>query len=247
MAITTIPYWRLRRFAPRVLAILARHADLEPVIQEYAQTIGLSAASFLSLYDQSLARKDTQGVRHASGKAKVDELRRKLRGWVAMVGAEVEFDATKYGDNPNVPDDVINDVDQFLTFVTEYEESAGEPLAFSGTLRQDLEQALAETKALMADVSTGAAGRSSLTEELREAAQTFNRHLVAFRRTLAAHLGTSHADYQKLRTVRAQTPDADDDQVADDMPPEDEVSPEEALEDAIAESGEIDGAEEAAE
>lgn len=244
ITIRTLPYWQLRRFSPRVLAILARHLDLEPVIAAYLQTIGESAKTFKTVYDAMLARESTRGLRYAAGKDKVDALRRKLRGWVSMLSGQVDFDTTRYGNNPNVPDDVLDDVEQFLIFLTELEENRGEPFGFSEALRGDLEPALAEAQALMSEVGTDAAGRSATTTELREAAVAFNRDLVSFRRTLATHLGTSHADYQKLRTKRAQSPDADDDIVDDDMPPADEVPAEEALEDAIAEG--ID-AEEAAE
>jgi hypothetical protein len=216
-------------------------------IAAYAQTIGGSAQTFREVYDRALARQGTQGVRSAAAREKVKTLRKKLRGWVSMLASEVDFDATQYGDNPNVPDDVMNDVDQFLIFVAELEDERGEPFGFSEALRTDLEPALAEARASMGEVGTGAAGRSSLTEELRDSAQAFTRDLVSFRRALAAHLGRSHADYQKLRTAKAQTPDADDDQIADDMPPADEPTPEEALEDAAAEGGETHGAEEAAE
>lgn len=41
---------------------------------------------------------------------------------------------------------------------------------------------------------------------------------------------------------RPQTPDVDDDEVADDMPPSDEPSPEEALEHAIAEETDAEDA-----
>jgi hypothetical protein len=242
MSFTTIPYWRLRRLSPRVLAILARHADLEPVIAAFLQTIGVSAATFRDVYDRALARQGSQGIRSAAGREKVTILRRKLRGWVSLLLAEVEFDASQYGDNPNVPDDVMDDAEQFLIFLGELEEGREEPFAFSESLRADLEPALADARASMGAVGTGAAGRSDMTEELREAAVAFNRDLVSFRRALAAHLGRSHADYQKLRTAKAQTPDADDDEVADDMPPSDEPSPDEALEDAIAEETDAEDA-----
>ena len=56
-------------------------------------------------------------------------------------------------------------------------------------------------------------------EETRAAAVTLNRELVALRRTLRAHLGSSHLDYQTLRSSRAATVDeaeGDQEVVSDD-------------------------------
>lgn len=235
MTITTIPYWKLRRFSARCLAILARYEGTEPVLAAYMMTLGISAKRWNELYDKSLAQRGTRGLEHATGKELIAILRTKLRGWVAMLAPSIDsLDPKEYGDNPNVPEDVISDTEQLLTFVDSWEASNGAKLEFTDLMREDLQQALDAAKASWSTASNAAAARSDLTDELKQAARAFNADLVAFRRTLAAHLGTRHADYQKLRLSKAQTPDEDDDVVDDDMPPADEVSPEEALEDAIA-------------
>jgi hypothetical protein len=206
-------------------------------------TLGKTAKRWNELYDMWLAERGSRDLEHATGKGQIASLRTKLRGWVAMAAATMKsLDTTEYGDNPNVPEDVIADTEQFLVFVDKWEESNGEKLEFTDLLRDDLQQALAEAKASWNVASGAAADKSNLTEELKQAALAFNADLVAFRRTLAAHLGTNHADYQKLRTSKAQTIDVDDDQVDDDMPPADEVSPEEALEDALVEGGDAEAA-----
>jgi hypothetical protein len=244
MTKSTIPYWRLRRFAPRSLAVLGRHAETEPIIGAYQGTLGISALTFKELYDRSLVTDGAQDVNHAQARELVGNLHRRLRGWASIVGSVItSLNASEYGDNPSVPDDVISDVEQFELHVTDWEAS-NQPLPFGDTMREDLAQARAQLEATMTTVGDAAAVRSSMTTELKEAALAFNRDLVAFRRSLAALFGTSHSDYQKLRAGKASTPDVDDDEVADDMPPAEEPSMEEALEDAVAEGSD---AEEAAE
>jgi len=52
---------------------------------------------------------------------------------------------------------------------------------------------------------------------VRETAERFHRDLIAFRRTLHAHVGRSHPEYQKLRVVRVRTTDGDDDEIAEEL------------------------------
>ena len=88
--------------------------------------------------------------------------------------------------------------------------------AFFDAMKADLEPAIDEARAQWKGASVAITTMSELQKDVREAAAEFAAELVAFRRTIAAHLGRAHPDYQRLRTSRVRA--GDDDEVEDVEP-----------------------------
>lgn len=81
----------------------------------------------------------------------------------------------------------------------------------------DLRAALDSAKADSRVVGDRTAEEADMRAAVRETAERFHRDLIAFRRTLRAHVGRSHPEYQKLRVVRVRTTDGDDDEIAEEL------------------------------
>lgn len=196
----------LFRLAARGLEILERHKDREPALSVFAQTLGVSASSFMELYDRMQVVAASQSAVTAGRNTAVAHLRRKLRGWVAILVNDIPgFDPSMYGDKPDVPEDMINDAKSIFTALAEHESAGGEAPFYKDTLIEDLQAAIDAARQEHTHAAGAHAGLAELRIAVREAASKLQADLVAFRRTLLAHVGRSHPDYQKLRVSQSRT------------------------------------------
>ena len=112
--------------------------------------------------------------------------------------------------NQEVPDEVITDAKSLLDHATRPAEGA-DPLPYADALAADLGAAIEAAEAHWNQAGSAADEMAALQAAARASALAFEKDLVAFRRALAATIGRSHPDYQKLRVDRARAVDIDDD------------------------------------
>jgi len=223
METPTTTQTKLRRLAPRVIRVFARHKDKEPGLATFEKPAVERARSFITLHD-AVTRAATERLQeHGNGKNKIDELVRKERIWAAKLSIDIPgLNPADFGDNPGVPDDAISDGDKLIEIGTKHRSLDGEPLPYAELLAQDLGTAIAEAKADWDQAEGVQGGYNTLRAECREAAAAFEKGLIAFRRALKAVIGRAHPDFQKLRVERARSRDVDDDDGANALPYDDE-------------------------
>lgn len=218
-----ISTWKLRRLSSRALRVFERRKATEPAIAAFEPTLLPVADAFMEAYDKARAHRMSRAQAMGTGKGAIGELLRKMRAWTGLLARDVTaFQRGEYGDSPKVPDDVIHDA-QNLVRVVRNRADEGAPLSYQDGLIADLEPAIAAAQAEWGTAGTSSSTQSELLEEARKAADAFNTELIAFRRVLRALIGSSHPDYQKLRSARVTSPDADDDEVAASLPDEQEA------------------------
>jgi hypothetical protein len=201
-----------------VIRVFDRHKEAEPAIAAFEPTLLPAAGGFNEAYDDAQAQSVSRAKAMGAGHGAVDTLFRKGQGWLGLLAKDVPgFDPSSFGDTRNVPDDVIRDAQQILR-VVDRAVADGVELPYAEALRSDLEPAIAAAQAEWGGAGESRADEARLIKAVREAAATFRAELIAFRRTLRAHVGTSHPDYQKLRAGKVSTPDEDDDEVAASLP-----------------------------
>jgi hypothetical protein len=197
---------------------MERHLDRAPALSIYSQTLGNSAARFITAFEHAEGLQSAVTTSIDVRSQAVDLLGRTMRAWSAALAKDLKgFDRSKYGDKPNVPEDVINDAESMLIMLDKHVEAGGELPFYADTLKQDMTAQIEAAKAELAQTGTQSATLSDARAELKAAAVEFHRDLVAFRSALRALVGPQHADYQKLRVARGSTPDVDDD-VKEDLP-----------------------------
>jgi hypothetical protein len=139
--------------------------------------------------------------------------------WAPLLKRDVPgFDGATFGDQPQVPDDVIEDGERMSEVIDEFRDSKGEPLSYQkpaldrfGPLLQAAAKEWAEAEAVDWKYQ-------QLLAQVRKLADALQTELVAFSRSLLSVVGRSDKDYQKLRAERAGWPDEDDDANAPSPP-----------------------------
>lgn len=212
------PQWKLRRLAGRTVRVHARQREKDPALGAFDST-SATASEFITVYDRlrNLAKLRMQERRE--GKEAISELVDRLRVWAPRVERDVEeVVSSEYGENPGVPDDVLNDAKVLIDHVTAYADRAGEPLAYAEALQTDLGGALATAEAEWAEAEQAQEGFAELRKTLHAIGLALEQDLVVYRRSLRQVIGATHPDYQKLRTERIRLVDEDDDAVAAALP-----------------------------
>jgi hypothetical protein len=216
--------WKLRRLSGRAIQVLERHKAAEPAIAAFEPSLVPAAQAFKDAYDKARAHRVSRAMATGTGDEAIASLLKTMRGWLGPLAKDIPgFDARDFGNKPNVHDDVIADAHRLLQVVDRVVED-GVELAYIEALHQDLEPAIATAEVEVGALGTCGADQAVLTRAVREAAATLQAELVAFRRTLRAHIGTSHPDYHRLRATRVSTDDHEDD-VAEDLEPEEQATP----------------------
>jgi len=235
------PLWKLRRLAPRALRVQDRHRDKEAGLAAFDHTMVISAKTLMTTYDGLRTTDSARSFERAEGLSTLKSLHLKLRVWGAHVADRVPgVDASTFGDNPDVLDDVITDAQVLVKRVEEHAAQASEPLPFKDELVADLTAAIEAASGEAGQTENVTAEVAALRVKTHEAAEAFERDLVSYRKALAAVIGRNHPDYQKLRADRARTPDEDDDANAPESgapePVGDNVTPLPTNEDATEEA-----------
>jgi hypothetical protein len=213
------PHWKLRRLAPRAKRVLARRTGESPALAAYSATLPGKADAFIKAYDSS-AKYQTEWRREMKeGKGAVADLLKLFRGWLPLLARDVPgFDSSSFGDQPDVPDDVIEDAERILLALNGAKDKDGKALSYedaaSGVLEPAIQAAIKEwSEAEMSD-----AEYQSLLAMVRSTAEAFDKELQAFRLTLGSVVGRTNKDFQKLRAERASQAD-DEDESGGPKPP----------------------------
>jgi hypothetical protein len=222
---TNTPQWKLYRLAPRSIEILELHKDKEPAIAVFEETLPPAASRVIELSAELRTYGSTRVVEQAEGKTGLSTLLQKTRAWGAIVDKLLgDASLRPLCARPDVPEDVIHDaVDLIGVVERRVSEGMPEP-SFFAAMKADLEPAIEAARTESRQAATANTAYQELQAELRKACKAFQVELVAFRRTLAAFLGRSHRDYQRLRASRISRDDeADAIDDGDDFEAEDEV------------------------
>ncbi len=202
---------QLRRLAARSIRVLNRQKDAAPAIGAYVGSLDVEAREFIAAYDlvrtSASARRNTR----ASGVEETEKLVQTLRMWIAHVNKDVpSFDRGDYLLRPTVTDDVVADAERLLDVVQDHQETGG-ALTWVDAFTVDLEAALEATRATMGQHNDKRANLSEYLADAREKAEKFYEELVAFRRTIRAFLGSTHADVGLLRNRSSRGTGEDED------------------------------------
>jgi hypothetical protein len=121
-----------------------------------------------------------------------------MRSWIGLVAANRSisgFDASEYGDRPDVMDDVINDGKSFIEIVEQHAAS----IPNAEILLQEVGAALEMAVKEWSEAETLRQEYQELVEENRKNAEILHELLVAFRTTLRLTIGRANPAYQSLR------------------------------------------------
>lgn len=213
----TVPQWMLRRLAPRALRVLERQESREPALAAHRGRVGVSAQDFINAYDDVSTFTTSSGPSRSGRNESIEQLRRKLSGWTPLVAGDLPgFDRSEFAADETVADDLFQRVERLLKIV-ERQATDGVTLPYAENLATDLGEALAAAKEDAKVVGTSSSEEADLRAAARDAADRFHDDLISFRRTLRAHVGRSHPEYQKLRVARVRSTDADDDAMSTDL------------------------------
>jgi len=214
---SSAPYWKNRRLAPRAKRVLARRAPEAPVIAAYQATLLPKADAFISAYDRAARFEATWKKELNEGRTAIGAILKQMRSWLPLVVRDVPgFDASIYGESPSVPDDILEDCERLEDVVSDFRDAAGNPLPYSEALLSSIDIDVAAREWQEAEVAD--LEYQKLLAAVRTTGGVFDTELQRFRQTLLAVLGRGDKDYQKLRATRAGVADEDDDAAAPTPP-----------------------------
>jgi hypothetical protein len=198
--------------APRAVRVVDRRKTESLVIAAYEQTLVPKATTFIASYDEATRYRATWQKEVAEGKGAVGGLVKVMHGWLPLLQRDVQgFNSAEYGDNPAVPDDVMEDAGRLHDVVTDFTDPEGKPLAYKDACLVALDAAIAAAHKEWGEADAADKRYQNLLASVRASAEAFDLELQAFRKTLAAEGGRSDVDFQKLRAERAQVADTEDD------------------------------------
>jgi len=215
---TLIPFWKLRRLAARARRVIVQFKAKAASIAAYEQPLELASTSFITTYDRLRLLQVARATELAQGKLAVDLLYRLMRSWIGLVAANRSisgFDASEYGDNPEVMDDVINDGKSFVEIVQQH----ADKIVNSDVLLEEVGGALEVAIKEWSEAESLRQEYQELVEENRKNAEILHELLVAFRSTLRLTIGRANPAYQTLR-VKAIKRDVLEPGEEADLPPD---------------------------
>ncbi|MBI5482790.1 MAG: hypothetical protein HY906_28300 [Deltaproteobacteria bacterium] len=208
-------FWKLRRLGPRAVRILQRRKTGSKVIAAYEATLPPKVNAFTGAYDGAVRYKASWRKEQVEGKGAIAALLKGMREWLPLVKRDVPgFNASEYGDKPDVPDDVIEDGSRFAEVVDEHRTAPGSPLPYHDECLAVLEPAVQAAAKEWEEAEAADKHYQELLGKMRATGAEMDTELQAFRRTLAAVGGRRDRAYQKLRAQRAYETDEDDDPTA---------------------------------
>lgn len=199
------PQWKTRRLAARALRVLARHKAADPTLASYETTLIPAAEAFIVSYDQLRVLSARRATEYDEGKAAVDALGRAVRSWAVQIEALSLISGFKSGDfvdSLRVPDDVLSDAVTFMDTLSAHTEVNPDTVPFLDSLKADITAKLETARLEWQEAEAVRTDYKRIVEENRVAEAAVNAQLVAFRKSLANVLGTSHPDHQTLRARR---------------------------------------------
>ena len=207
------PFWKTRRLAARALRAYERTKDLNPTIGAYRHTLVPAATAFVATYDRLRVLSQRRATERAEGMDAIERLSRLVRGWTVQVealGTIEGFVATSYMEKASVPDDVLADAGSFLESVREHVAVNPESIPYAEDLITDVEAALDEAQREWTEAEQVRSEYATAVQANKRAEEALHPFLLAFRRTLAAVLGTNSPEYQALRANRISRQDEED-------------------------------------
>jgi hypothetical protein len=206
-----------------VVRVHERHREREVALQGFDGSTPAIAVLFMRVYDLLKKLASDRMQEREQAQTALDDLLRKERVWALQIAMDVPgVYASDYGDNPHVPDEVINDADSLIEIGTKHLTVDGEPLPYAEALAADLGGAVEIARKEWMEAEQAQDGYTQARNECREVAVKLEKGLIAYRRALAEVIGRAHPDFQKLRVERARTRDVDDDEGAAALPYDDE-------------------------
>jgi hypothetical protein len=216
---SSTPFWKLRRLAQRSRRVQTRRASDAPVIAAYGTTLNPRATAYITAYDAAAKYQTKWRKEMKEGKGAIAGLVKTIRAWLPLVARDVPgFDASTFADQPDVPDDVLEDGDRLLSEVEDFKDAEEKPLAYQEAAIKELGPALQAANKEWAEAEAADKLYQDLLKDVRETAAVFDPELQAFRRSLSTVFGRSDKDFQKLRAERAGQADEDDDPNAPQPP-----------------------------
>ncbi|UJR78521.1 hypothetical protein [Sandaracinus amylolyticus] len=204
--------WKSRRLAPRALKVWERHKDASPAVLAFEAPLGTSARGFLSIYTEVTAYRAAWKREMEEGRGSMLALKKELDRWKPHIARErPTFDLREIGDQPNVPEDLIEDSLAAADELDLIRLPDGAPTPWAAAAAASIRALADATERETDEAATADSTYSQLLKATREAQVVFEAELSRFRATLRAVLGSSHPDVQKLRANRATSSDEDDD------------------------------------
>lgn len=209
MASTT--YWKLRRITRRAKRVLARRGAGNAVIAAYNATLPAKADAYIAAYDAATKYENTWRREMAEGRGAIAALLKAIRSWLPFLVRDVpNFDGSTFGDQPNVPDDVLDDGNRLLDSFDESTGADGNPLPYRDAAIQALTPLLAAADTEWSEAEAADSTYQQMLATVRATGAVIDLELQTFRRTLVSELGRKDKDFQKLRVERASQQDEDD-------------------------------------
>jgi len=216
---TVTPQWKLRRLAPRAIRIVKRRSPDSKVIATFAQTAVPKAEAYMSTYDRSMKYHANWKREMEEGRTAIARLLKQIQAWSPLLKRDVPgFEGSVYGDQPVVPDDVIEDGERMASVIDEFRDGKGNPLAYQKEALEQLGPVLEAATKEWTEAEAADSEHQKLLASVRDMADDLQKDLIALRRCLLIAVGRSDRDYQKLRSERAGLPDEDDDPNAPQPP-----------------------------
>jgi hypothetical protein len=194
-------FWKLRRFGPRALRVVARHKGESTAIAAHEARLGQLSTTFAGAYD------DVVRQRGAANDA-VRALHASVRAWLPLAQRDVSgLVSAELGGRPEVADDVIADARELLTQV----KNAGAAAPYGAACASELERGIDAATRAAQEAEAKDPRYASLLRQLRQVGADLDAEVTNVRSTLSARLGRRDRDLQKMRPRAVNEPDDDDD------------------------------------
>ncbi|MCC6521363.1 MAG: hypothetical protein IT373_01755 [Polyangiaceae bacterium] len=213
------PLWKLRRLAPRARRVAERRASESPALAAFAPSLIGKVGAFVAAYD-AFGKYDAPWRKEMSeGHGAAATLVKTMRAWLPALIRDVPgFRGGDYGDQPEVPDDVIGDGERLLEVLAAATTQSGDPVAYRDSALAHVEPAVQRAQKEWQEAEAADRTYQSMAATTRDTAAAFQEELILFRRTLMSVAGRSDKDYQKLRAGKATATDDEDDPNAPPVP-----------------------------
>lgn len=205
-------FWKLRRLAPRAERVLRRRGAVSAAIAAYAATLAAKITAFVRAYDAASRYSSKWKKEMTEGRGAAAKLLKLIQQWTPHLVRDVPgFDASTFGDKPDVPDDVIADGERLLDTIDDHRDGGGAMLTYREAGMNEIGPVLASAVSEWTEAEEADRKYQDLLATVRDTGSVFDAELQLFRRTLGAVVGHSDRDYQKLRSEKAPVADEDDD------------------------------------